>query len=92
MSPLSIVDLTLLAGFCTLLFVGAILSLLVLRVSLIRLEDATAAYEILHEHPDLVREQQWSAWTDSVGLSRDEQNVSHDAGDGFHDIITGRAA
>ena len=88
MTPLSIVDLTLLAGFCTLLFAGAILSLLVLRVSLIRLEDATAAYEILREHPDLVREQQWNAWTDSVSLTPSPV----DASEGFHDIITGRAA
>jgi len=88
MSSLTILDLTLLAGFCTLLFAGAILSLLVLRVSLIRLEDATSAYEILREHPDLVREQQWSAWTDSVSLTPSPEEPA----DGFHDIITGRAA
>ena len=68
MLNLSPLDVTLLVGMGILFLAGLGLGLLWLRHVIAQMEDATAALEILHEHPDLLQGTNWESWTGSVDM------------------------
>ena len=68
MGFLSTFDLLLLAAFGSLMLLGVAAALTLLRTAMDRVEDAATICEILRAHPDLLLQQPWRAWSDSVNL------------------------
>ncbi len=68
MVHVSSLDLAVLIGVCAVFVLGMALAMLWLRRVIAQMEDATAALEILHEHPDLLQSGRWEPWTGGMSL------------------------